>query len=400
MKARLVVQAGEQAGEEFELPATQQGEVVLGRSGACSIRLHDRQLSRRHCRFIVREGRLLVEDLKSKNGTRVNGHLIHEPTELHDGDLVEAGSTVLLVRYPTMEAARPDTITATLPPQERAAQAEGLEETEFAGYRLRGTIYAGQHCVIYRAEGGEGGQELALKVLRMDAESSQERSARFLRGGKLAAALEHENLVRMVRCDVHRGLPFQCMEFAEGSTLEALVERGHGPFEPARALRVARQMLAGLQHVHERRLVMRTVRPDNVLLTSQWHAKLADYDLLRPLPSEEEEEITTVETVGPFDDARFAAPELIARPVVADQRCDLFGIGACLYFMLTGAAPFPADLDVRRPYRAFQRTLRQPRELNPAIPVPLARVVVKAMSPYLDRRFRSAREMLAAIDAL
>jgi len=401
MNPRLKVHTGELAGTEYEVPLTKEaGGMVLGRSRTCDIPIPDRKLSRRHCRFTFDGQRLFVEDLESKNGTQVNGPSIHGVTELHDGDRVEAGSTVLLVAYPKPQVSQPDTITATLPHEgarETAAEREGPPEGDFGTFKLGEKIYEGRSCIIYRARDREQ-RDVALKIVRPKARAAADLVERFQRGGKLATKLSHANLVRVFEAGIQEDAPFHSMEYVEGGNLQDLLRQRQQPMQPEQALKVVRQMLAGLQHVHQHRLVMRSVRPDNVLVTSALEAKLADYDLLKARRSGQGEDVTTAETVGPFDDAGFAAPELIARPLVVDERCDLFGVGACLYFMLTLSPPFPAEQVELTPHRAFRRALRQPEELNPDIPPPLGDIIRRSMSEYLDKRYQTAREMLAAVN--
>ena len=107
---------------------------------------------------------------------------------------------------------------------------------------------------------------------------------------------------------------------------------------------------------------------------------------------------TQVLDTGVFDDGRFAAPELITRPLVAGTRCDVFGAGAVLYFLLTARPPFEAVPGGQLPRRAFRREAADPREVNPQVPEGIARVVGTAMSQYVDRRYATPREMLAELD--
>jgi serine/threonine protein kinase len=384
-------------------------QITLGRAEDCDIRLPDPKLSRHHCSFALEGERLFVEDLDSKNGTQVNGPSIERRTELHEGDRVQVGSHVLVVRFPEPAEPTPEEVTQERaasreapapPPPERRPEpgppAESLEGRQLAGLAIGQTLYEGRSCVIYRAR-GEGAQRAAVKVLRPAAASSERELKRFQRGGKIAAKLEHPGLVRVLRSATEGQTAYQVMELVEADNLEDILSRREDPMEVDRALGLVRQVLKALQYLGERRLLMRNVRPDNVLLTQEEEARLVDYDLLRPLPAAQRSRITTVEEAGPLEkDGRFAAPEMIARPKVADQRCDVFGAGACLYYMLTRTAPFPEE--PRAPHRAFDRMPPDPRKMNPGIPDGVAELILRAMSARVDARYHDAAQMISALD--
>ena len=404
MNPRLVVEAGDQAGMEFEVPPVEDaGEVVLGRSSGCQIRLDDSQLSRRHCKFSFRDDRLFVEDMESKNGTRVNGHYVKGSVELREGNRVEVGTLLLVVRYPVMEEPAQGEAPAA---KEAPRKSEADEMTQeavispgrvFGGYRLEGVVRQGRFTTVFRACDVAENRPVALKLLRTEVPLSDKQRRRYQRGWTAAAELKHPNLISVLRVGEEGGVPFQAMEYVEGQDLQQLCQSKRAPMALPEALAVTQQVLEALQHVYERGLVMRSVRPENVLITGDGAAMVGDYDLLRPLPAEGVEEITSVMEFGLFEDARMSAPELVARPVVADQRCDIFGAGACLYFMLTLQAPFPELAADWHPPRAFSRQVRDPKELNASIPEPVSEIILKALSDYLDRRYRTPREMLTAL---
>jgi serine/threonine protein kinase len=402
MNPRLKVQSGEQTGQQYEIPPLEEeGEIVLGRSSVCDVQIHDRKLSRQHCRFIFDGGRLFVEDLESKNGTELNGRFISEVVELHDGDRLEVGSNVFAVEHPDErgpEVEEPEETVETPEPRE-ARPVQALEQKEFAGLELEEKIHESSYCIIYRGR-DENGREAAVKLLRPRAVASAERVGRFQRGAELASGLEHRNLVKVFDFGVHDNVPYLVMEYVAGENLYATLQESGEPLSMDRALSVAREMLSALQEVHEHRMVMRSVRPDNVLLNEESEAKLCDYGLLKTLPSEQKKDITQVVTVGPFGDSRFAAPEMITRPIVADHRCDIFGVGACLYYMLTASPPFSEPDEEAHPYRVFQRPLKEPHELNRDISPSLSRVIMRSMSDYLDKRYQTARGMSEALEGL
>ncbi len=400
MNPRLRVEVGRQANFEYEIPPVEEEEAVwLGRGAFCKIRMSDTQLSRRHCQFTYDGGVLYVEDLGSRNGTRVNGQLIEGRVELEEGDSIVVGGHELRVIMP-----RPSS-SATIELEELGtadAEAEADESMqalvgkELAGYQLQEILFKGDTCCIYKGRDAGSERTAAVKVLKPLARISVEDQNRFIRGAKHSASLRHPCFVQVYKGGRSEDWHFIAMEYVRGKSLEEVVRAKGGPLEVRTALKILRQVLAALQYAYEHEIVFRAVRPDNILLGEGLKVKMTDYDLVKPLTGRQEAQVTRVMDGTLTVDPAFSAPELIAYPVVADQKADIFGAGAVLYYMLTGKAPFESNLPANKPTSAFDRALEDPRRLNPAVPESLCAVMRQAMSDY--ERFNSPQEMLTAID--
>jgi predicted Ser/Thr protein kinase len=399
MNPRLRVEVGRLANFEYEIePTTDEEPVWLGRGAFCKIRIPDNRLSRRHCQFVYDGGTLFVQDLGSKNGTAVNGELIGEKTKLNDGDSITVGNHELIVIYPPASlgkrAALPE--LGTQEEEEEAYQeAAALVGTEFAGYLVEKVVFDGETSVVFRA-GDQDGNPVAIKVLKRLESLTVEDQNRFIRGAKHSAQLRHPNFVRVYKGGRADDWYFIVMEYVQGTSLKELVERKEGPLTVPEALRITRQMLDALQHAYENEIVFRAARPDNVLVTQGLRIKLTDFDLVKPLSGRRDAQVTRVMDGSLKVPPDFAAPELIAYPVVADQKADVFGAGAVLYFMLCAQAPFGAMLPADKLSSAFDRACRDPREINPAVPEPLCGVIKQAMSDY--ERYSTPAEMRQALD--
>ena len=402
MNPRLEIEVGKQVGAEFEIPLkSEEGDIFLGRDPFCKVRLFDLQLSRRHCRLSYDGQRVLIKDLDSKNGTKVNGRRIRKVTELSHGDHIGVGSSRLVLKHPGAVTERKGLSPVWRHKSEAellAEQAGNLVGQQFADLQVEEKLWDGELATIYRVRKAQEETPLALKILRPDAGPSIEQQNRFLRGARLASRLNYPALVKMLQFGQHMEISYSVMEFVHGTNLERLVEEAGRPMRLEAALAVTRQMLDALQHVYEQRCVMRLVRPDNVLVLKGSRIKLADFDLLKQLPDEAAREVTRVIERGIFADPPFAAPELISNPLVADQRTDVFGAAACLHFMLTRAAPFPKTLPGDDPVKAFDRPPPDTGRLNPKVPEAIGDVIRKGLAPMADERYATARDMLAAID--
>ncbi len=400
MNPRLRVEVGRQANFEYEIPPTEDEEAIwLGRGAFCKIRIADTQLSRRHCQFTYEEGRLFVEDLGSRNGTKVNDELVKGKRQLQDGDMIVVGNHELRVIYPPttkLKATALPELGTKEQEDEAYEEAAKLVGREFAGCSLEKVIFNGQTSVIFRGRDSETGGQVAVKVLKRLSKVTVEDQNRFIRGAKHSATLRHPNFVRVFKGGRFEDWFYIVMEFVQGMNLEEVVRRKGAPLDMTTALKIERQLLEALQHAFEQDLVFRAVRPDNVIVCQGLRVKLTDFDLVKPLLARQDAQVTRVMDGSLSVDPSFAAPELIAYPVVADQKADVFGAGAVLYFMLVAKPPFGGMLPADKLSSAFDRPLQDVRRLNPEVPESVCGIIRQAMSDY--ERYNTPGDMLQALD--
>jgi pSer/pThr/pTyr-binding forkhead associated (FHA) protein len=400
MNPRLRVEVGRQANYEYEVPPLDEGEPVwLGRGAFCQVRISDTQLSRRHAQFSYDNGRLYVEDLGSHNGTFVNDRRVEGKIELHDGDSITVGNSRLRVVFPTVHPQRGPSLAelGTRDDEREAAdKARALAGTEFAGYSLGQIVFDGQTSVVFRARESSSSQEVAVKVLKPLRSISIEDQNRFIRGAKHSSALKHPNFVQVLKGGRVGDWFFVAMEYVRGTSLQQMVESRGSPLDLAPAVKILRQVLQALQYAYEQDIVFRAVRPDNIIVGDGLTVKMTDFDLVKPLTGRAEAQVTRVMDGTIQVEPQFAAPELIAYPVVADQKSDVFGAGAALYYMLCARAPFGEFLPADKLSSAFDRTFDSPRAINPSVPQAVCDVMTRAMSDY--ERYSTPGEMLQALD--
>jgi len=402
MNPRLRVEVGLQVDSEYEVsPRGKGGPIWLGRGGFCTIRIADPQLSRRHCKFVYDGERLSVEDLNSRNGTRVNGVIVEGPTELHHNDRVTVGSNVLVVAWPATSQERKAELAKLGTPAELEAayrQVAALMGEEVAGCRVEEEVFNGLTSVVFRARELVRGAPVAIKVLKPLAKMTPADKDRLIAGARYGGELHHPRFVRILKGGQIRGLYFVCMEFAPGKTVETMVEEERGALDQTVALRILRQVLEGLQFAHEHGIVFGGVYGDNVVVDDSLNVKLADYDLVRPVNvgPDVRQEADDVGLRSLHVDNAFAAPEQIAYPLLSDPKSDVFSAGALAYFMLCGRPPFSRSLPGPRSTSAFSRSMRSPHVVNPAVSDAISGVIMQAMSEY--SRFDSCEEMGQALN--
>jgi serine/threonine-protein kinase len=194
--------------------------------------------------------------------------------------------------------------------------------------------------VVYLAEHARLERKVALKVLAPELAGSERFHDRFLRESKLAASIDHPNIVPIYDADEAEGVLYIAMRYVEGSDLKQVI-RDNGPLEPLRVSRIVDQVASALDAAHERGLVHRDVKPANVLLTPQDHAYVSDFGLTKRAVSVSG--LTeTGQLIGTID---YVAPEQIKGDPV-DHRADVYSLGCLLFECLSGHAPYPRDIEV------------------------------------------------------
>jgi len=263
-------------------------------------------------------------------------------------------------------------------------------------YRIVDLLGSGAMGSVFRAQHVRLPRELAIKVLHPEL-AEPKLLQRFEREARLAGKLGHPNVVSVLDVGELDGLAYMVMDLAPGRRLGALF---HGkPFTPARAMRILRQLCDGLDHAHERGLVHRDLKPDNIMIEAHGHEELArivDFGIaiLRDGAGAEGRVTTRGIVLGT---PHYMAPELATgRPF--DHRVDLFALGVIAYEMLTGVMPFEGT-GVQVVYANVEQDAPAMAARAPGVAVPpdLEAFACKLMARSLDERFPTA---LAARDAL
>src|SRR5207302_7133777 len=188
------------------------------------------------------------------------------------------------------------------------------------------------------------------------------------------------------------GLLYLVMLLVRGGTLKERLQRDAPPWPPRQVLRLAEQILAALDAAHEQGVIHRDIKPDNILLHGE-KAYLADFGIAKLMQGDPG--LTVVGTfVGTPD---YAAPQqVLALPL--DGRSDLYAFGVVLYELLTGRVPYPADTPMGVALQHVQGMLPPPWEMNPDLPLPIAKVLVKALAREREQRYASGPELAEALE--
>jgi serine/threonine protein kinase len=269
--------------------------------------------------------------------------------------------------------------------------------TEVAGYRIVERAGSGGMGVVYRAEEtGLGGRPVALKLLAPALAGDPDFRARFLREMRVAAAIDHPNIVPIYRAGEDRGLLYLAMRYVHAADLRGVLA-AEGRLEPGRALAILDQVARALDVAHARGLVHRDVKPGNILLAppvldgDPEHVYLVDFGLARS-----DRDDRSLGGAGSFlGTPRYAAPEQAAgRPV--DGRADGYALGCVLYECLTGQPPFPGGSGEAVLLAHLEAAPPRVTTLRPDLPPAIDRVVARALAKAPADRYPSCRALVTA----
>jgi serine/threonine-protein kinase len=265
-------------------------------------------------------------------------------------------------------------------------------------FEIHAAIGAGGMGAVFLATDTRLDRQVALKVLPPEQSLDPETVRRFYLEGKAAARLDHENIARVYTLGYDRGLHFIAFEYVEGTTLRQRVEH-RGVLSPAEAVDLSLQICEALIHAASRGVVHRDIKPSNIIVTPQGRAKLVDMGLARHFERGHSDHGLTQSgmTLGTFD---YISPEQARDPRNVDIRSDLYSLGCTMYFLLTGRPPFPDGTVLQKLLQHQGDPAPDVRDLNPAVPEPLAAVILRLMEKDRERRFQTPeqlRDQLASV---
>jgi serine/threonine protein kinase len=276
--------------------------------------------------------------------------------------------------------------------------------TKLGPYEIVAPIGAGGMGEVYRAQDTRLGRDVALKVLPESFSRESERLHRFEQEARAVATLNHPNILAIFDTGQNNGLPFLVSELLDGGTLRSVLDGGALP--QRKAIEYGVQIAQGLAAAHEKGIVHRDVKPENIFVTKDGRIKILDFGLAKltqsaSIAKSDGVTLTSSHTAAGvvMGTASYMAPEQV-RGELADPRTDIFGFGAVLYEMLSGNRAFLRDT----PAETMTAVLKEdPPELSdPGRPVSpaLDRIVRRCVEKIPDQRFQSARDLSFALGAL
>ncbi len=262
-------------------------------------------------------------------------------------------------------------------------------------YEIVEKLGRGGMANVYKAYHSGLAIHRAIKVIRPDLSGSKNFDERFQREARAVAGLRHPNIVQMHDFGRHEDLFYMVMEFVDGEDLKARIGR-EGPVRPLEeSVRIAQDLARALGYAHERGVLHRDVKPDNVMVSADGHVILTDFGIAKVLGSEDPQLTAAGAEIGT---PNYMAPELVMGKVQASASSDLYAVGMVLYEMLTAEAPFAADTPLAVLHRVLHDPVTPPREFQPDIPETLQEAVLKAMAFEVEDRYESAEALIAGLE--
>ena len=257
-------------------------------------------------------------------------------------------------------------------------------------YEILEVIGTGGMAVVFKARCHRLNRLVAIKMLKKDLSEDAEFRRRFHDESQAVAMLSHPNIMAVY--DVSRGgdMDYIVMELIDGITLKQYMER-RGRLNWPEALHFITQIMKGLSHAHSRGIIHRDIKPQNIMILRDGTVKVTDFGIacLSNGSNASNEAIGSVHYISPEQ----------AKGDYTDNRSDIYSAGVVLYEMLTSRLPFDGDNPVSIAIQHFSAVPLPPRELNPEIPEALEQICLKAMACDRNKRYSTADEMLADLEA-
>ena len=260
-------------------------------------------------------------------------------------------------------------------------------------YRINSIVGSGGMAVVFEAYDSLMNRPVAIKMLKFDVRQDEQAVKRFINESKVVAMLNHPNLISIYDVSIENENKYIVMEYIDGITLKEYIAT-MGKIEWQEAISYTQQVLAGLQHAHEKQVIHRDVKPQNIILLRSGEIKVADFGIAR-LPNHE----TLTLTDKAIGTVHYISPEQASKESI-DHKSDIYSVGVMLYEMTTGCLPFTAENPIQIAMMHVNDTPRNPRAINRDLPKGIAQIILKAMSKNPDMRYKSANSMIKHLGML
>ncbi len=260
-------------------------------------------------------------------------------------------------------------------------------------YEIQEIIGVGGMSVVYKAYDNVDDRIVAVKILKDEFLTNDDFVRRFKNESKAIALLSHPNIVKVYDVSFGEKLQYIVMEYVDGITLKEYIQKQNA-ITWNDALFFTTQILRALQHAHDKGIVHRDIKPQNIILLSDGSIKVADFGIARFSRSD-----TKTLTDTAIGSVHYISPEQ-AKGEFTDEKADIYSVGVVLYEMLAGKVPFEADNAVSVALMQLQNDAKKLTEINPDIPLGIEQICTHAMQKNPDDRYCSATEMLVDVEEI
>jgi len=273
--------------------------------------------------------------------------------------------------------------------------ASRVSQTTIGEYLILEKIGKGAQGTVYKAQHARIQQIVAIKVIPSDVVADSVKRLRFAQECQVSSQLNHPHIVRVLDYGLDGTKPYLAMEYVDGEDLGQRLDRvGRIPVQDA--VRLIVQTGQALQWAHDRKMIHRDVKPDNILITSDGNAKLADLGLAKKTDGD----LNLTRTMSCLGTPNFMSPEQFEDAKRADALCDLYSLGATMYMAVTGILPFRTQSSraiATMCKKKITNDLAAPHRLVPEVSAHLSMAILKAVRANRRERFGSVQEFIDAI---
>jgi tRNA A-37 threonylcarbamoyl transferase component Bud32/Flp pilus assembly protein TadD len=259
-------------------------------------------------------------------------------------------------------------------------------------YRIITQLGSGGMATVYKAYHAGLDRYVAIKVMHQALKEDPNFLARFQREARIVAKLEHPHIVPVYDFNEHDGQPYLVMRFVEGETLKGCLRADKLTFP--QVIDIMRPVCQALAYAHDQGVLHRDIKPSNVLITPQGDVFLTDFGLAKIAQTGE----STLSQDMMVGTPQYISPEQAQGRPDLDVRTDIYSLGVVLYELLVGRVPFQADTPYAVVHDHIFSPLPMPRSLNPALPEPFERVLLKALAKERDDRYLAVNDLLDALE--
>ena len=367
----LYVEKGIDKGVTF--PCNCDTPVIIGRGTSCTITLQDVSTSRNHFKIFKQDDQYYIEDMASRNGTRVNDENIQQATLLQNGDLITAGETTLCWSL------------------DQSNSTEPLVGTEINGYKIMKKLGRGGMGIVYLARQGFLEREVAFKIMMpkgTNAVNNNQLIQSFLQETRTYATFNHPNIIQIYDAGQWEEYFYFSMEYAPNGSLQDKIS-GCKSLSWEEALPYMLDTALGLEYAEKKQIVHCDIKPDNLLLSDDNHIKIVDLGIACRM-----NQLKTDTKV--YGTPHFVSPEQ-AQGLPLDHRSDIYSFGATFYRILSGQTPFSGASSTELLWKHVNSTPEPIKDLVPNLPDSIAKMIQKMMQKNLNERYKSNTDIIADI---
>ncbi|MDO0821663.1 Stk1 family PASTA domain-containing Ser/Thr kinase [Desulfosporosinus nitroreducens] len=254
-------------------------------------------------------------------------------------------------------------------------------------YEVLDRIGAGGMAIVYKAKDLLLNRVVTIKVLREQFVTDEDFIRRFRREAQSAASLSHPNIVSIYDVGKDGDTEYIVMEYVEGRNLKEII-REYAPLSTEQSINLARQITGAIRNAHENHIIHRDIKPHNILVTADGHAKVTDFGIARAVSS-----ATVTHTGDIVGSVHYLSPEQ-AKGIQSNEQSDIYSLGIVLYELLTGKVPYDGETPIAIALKHLQQEPVPPSKLNPRIAKELEGVIMRAIAKSPEQRYVSAKELL------